>query len=244
MRGCEPMRRALARAVAAALALAACGDNKAGIDNTVHHDADVPDSAAFPAPPALGPQIDRVGRPAISAALVAPLTAAGALRTQIKDAYNHATDPAMWKTTALQTNVSIERELEINLAVFDAFDKGMSVAGAGCGNAMRYAGPPSTTSYQVAADLLADDELHVDTSKASCTVYLALEMEYASSGQLPHTTCGGRMPSHDVIDTTYSVLAAGTAGVDPFNDFAPKLHDGVAAHGDIKDTFPFLGPPH
>jgi hypothetical protein len=245
MRRPEPAARAAAAGlVAAVLGLAGCGDNAAGVDHTVRHDADVPDTAGLPPPPALGPQIDRAGRPLITTALIAPLVAAGPARTAIRDAYNHATDPATWKDVMLPNAVSIERELEASLAVFDAFDRGMtSVAGAGCGNAIRYPGSAGPDSYKVAADLFADDELHVDTSRASCPVYFALELEYASSGDVPHTTCGGRMPGHDVVDVTYSVLAAGQFGIDAASDFAPRLRDAVTVHGDIKDSFPFLGPP-
>ena len=136
----------------------------------------------------------------------------------------------------------------MNLAAFDAFDTGLSVLGAGCGNAVRYSSPPSTLSYRVAADLFADDELYVDTGIGSCTLYMALEMQYATTGAgtKGHTTCGGRMPSHDVVDMTYSVLAGGLGALDvPSNNYAPRIHDGVAVHGDIKETvFPFLGPPH
>jgi hypothetical protein len=112
---------------------------------------------------------------------------------------------------------------------------------------VRYSSPPSTSSYSVTADLFADDELYVDTGIGSCTLYMALEMQYATTGAgtKGHTTCGGRMPSHDVVDITYSMLAAGRSGVDPStNDGAPTLHDGVIAHTDIKESvFPFLGPP-
>jgi hypothetical protein len=146
----------------------------------------------------------------------------------------------------LQTNLSIEAEIENNLAVFDAVDLGSGlITPNGCQNALRYSTPPGVNSYKVAADLFADDQIYVDTSKPTCEVYLALEIEVGSAGAFPHTTCGGRLPSHDVIDMTYSVLAAGTAGLDQANGFAGKLKDGVTVHPDIKDAmFPFLGPPH
>jgi hypothetical protein len=232
--------------VVATIALAGCGDNTGKPDASLHHDGGNPDAPNFPAPPTLGAQIDRVGRPAISTALVGTFSAEPT-RSNLKDAYSRASDAAMWRTTMLQTNVTIERELEINLAAFDALDIGMStttVPGAGCGNALRYTLPQNNLSYQQAADLLADDQLYVDTSKPTCTVYLALEIEFASQGSFLHTTCGGRMLTHDAIDTTYSVLAAGLNGLDKLNDFAAKLHDGATVHGDVRDTFPFLGPPH
>jgi hypothetical protein len=103
------------------------------------------------------------------------------------------------------------------------------------------------SSYRLAADAFADDEIYLDTSKTSCPIYLALEIELATAGPNTelHTTCGGRMPSHDVVDMTYSMLAAGRSGFDaPSKNYAPAIRDGVAAHTDLKESvFPFLGPP-
>jgi len=227
----------------ATVVLAGCGDKGT---NTVHDDGGDSDAMGFPPPPALGAQIDRLGRPAISTILVGLLATPPAAQTARKDAYNHASDAAMWNATMLEATLSVERELEANLAVFDALDRGMALpkSVAGCGNALKYSGPPSLSSYKGGADILADDQLYVDTSKASCTIYLELELEAASGGSLIHDKCGGRTLTHDAIDVTYSVLAAGTDGLDQANDFGPKLHDGVPAHGDVKDAFPFLGAPH
>jgi hypothetical protein len=240
MRDREAAMNLVRSLVVLAAALTGCGHNGARSDGQVH---DGSEGAGAPPPPALGAQIDRMGRPAVSSWLVAGFAAGGAARTAQKDAYNQATDPATWKTTTLPASVTIERELEANLAVFDAIDTGLAAPQAGCGNALSYVLPPSATSYQNAADMLADDQLYVDTSKTTCTVYLALEIEQASAGSRVHYACGGRMLAHDVIDATYSVLAAGLAGLDQANNFAPKLHDGVAAHTDVKDIFPFLGAP-
>lgn len=227
-----------------AVAIAGCGDNGARPDGAINHDGGNTDAPSFPAPPALGAQIDRLGRPAVGTALIAMLLS-GAARTAQKDAYNHAADSAVWRTTMLQTNVTIERELATNLAVLDALDKGLATPMAGCGSALKYATPLGTTTYVGAADLFADDQLHVDTSKATCGVYLALEIEQASGGAFPHATCGGRMLGHDVIDVMYSVLASGLAGLDSANNFSPRLHDGASVHPNISmDIFPFLGAPN
>jgi hypothetical protein len=220
-----------------AVVLTGCGDKKGNPD----HDAGNLD---VPPPPALGAQIDRLGRPAISTMLIGLLATPMAAQTARKDAYNHASDPATWKATVLETGLTIERALALDLAVFDALDQGLAISQAGCGNALQYSGPPSPTSYQGAAGLFADDQLYVDTSKATCTVYLALEIEQVSSGSSIHTSCGGRTLTHDAIDVTYSVLAAGTEGLDKANGFGPKIVDGVPPHTDVKDTFPFLGDPH
>ncbi|MBZ5644676.1 MAG: DUF4331 domain-containing protein [Acidobacteriia bacterium] len=243
------MRPTTARHLAAGLiALAGCG----GQPEAVHHDGGSLDGAPTPPPPALGSQLDRMGRPLIGTALIG-VFAPAADQAAMRDAYNRAPDPAAWATTMVATSVTIEAEMENNLAVFDAFDiEDPNIANGRCGNALRYlspAVPPGpTSSYRVAADLFADDELYVDTAFTSCPIYLALEMQYATTGSITrgHTTCGGRTPSQDVVDLTYSMLAAGSDGVDPAtSDGAPTIHDGVAAHADIKESvFPFLGPPH
>jgi hypothetical protein len=91
--------------------------------------------------------------------------------------------------------------------------------------------------------VLADDELYVDTTKLSCGFYLSLEVEVATSGGIVHSQCGGRTLTHDVIDTSYSLLAAGLQGFD--NTLAPRMGDGVGPHTDVNnDVFPFLGAPH
>lgn len=207
-------------------------------------DAGELDAAGMPAPPVLGAQLDRIGRPVIVSALIGVFAADASTAAQ-REVYARASDPAAWRTTMVRPNVTIEDEMAANLAVFDAIDRGMAVSSgtlAGCGNALKYAGPPD--AYAGAADIFADDQLYIDTSRTACTAYLALEIEYASAGTFVHDTCGGRTLNHDVVDVTYSVLAAGTQGLDPTSDFSGKLSDGVSVHGDISGAFPFLGPPH
>lgn len=222
-----------------AVAIAGCGG--AGSDRS-HGDAGNPDSAGAPPPPAIGAQIDRAGRAAIRTMLIGVFTPEPT-RTALRNAYSQASDPATWKSTMLPNGISIERELETNLAAFDILDKGLTlVTPAGCGNAIRYNPPPSGTAYIVTADLFADDQLYVDTANLTCNVYLDLELEYGSFGMVFHNECGGRMPTHDAIDMTYSVLAAGNSGIDLFGR-SPLIHDGVAVHTDVKDRFPFLGSP-
>jgi len=217
----------------------------------VHHDGGTLDSAPIPPPPVLGAQIDRMGRPLLGTALIGVFASAQD-QAAMRDAYAHASDPAAWATTMIRTAVTIQDEMEINLAVFDAWDigDGKITGTAGCGNALAYLGANGTSPYHPAAEVFADDEIYVDTAYPSCPFYLALELDYASAGNAPHTTCGGRMPSHDVVDMTYSVLAGGRSALDvPSNNYAPKIHDGAAAHGDLllnnmQLVFPFLGPPH
>jgi hypothetical protein len=233
----------------AALSLAACGggkrDPELGTDADVQHDAGTPDAAGFPPPPVLGPQIDRMGRPAIATTLVALLAPPGAARIARRDAYNDATDPATWLTTLIDTNDTIEHELEVNLAIFDALDRDIvTMPSPGCGSALGYVGSPSPASYQVAAVLFADDQLYVDTSRSACGVYLDIEIEIASNLDHIHMTCGGRTPSYDVVDVTYSLLISGLAGLDPASGLRGLIRDEVDAHTDVTPTFPFLAPPH
>src|SRR5689334_6572960 len=94
-------------------AFAGCGGD--GASNSNHHDAAPPDTGDVP-PPALGAQLDRAGRPALRTLLIGTF-ATEPTRTTVKDAYRQASDPATWKTTMLRPNVTIEQELEANLAV-------------------------------------------------------------------------------------------------------------------------------
>lgn len=218
------------------------------VDATEIDAPDAVDAAMIPPPPELGAQLDRAGRPLIGSALIGMLSD-DATRDAMRDEYNRAADPAAWRTTLLRPSLTIEDELELSLAKFDAIDKGFMVSGQtqplpGCENGFRYSQPVRPDSYQIAAALFADDQLYIDTGKQTCGTYLALEIELASGGFPPHAACGGRTPSHDVVDVTYSVIAAGLDGLEMANGFSGLIRDGVTAHADIKATFPFLGAPH
>ena len=223
------------------VALAACGDSKAKPDGATGDSAG-PDVPGKSPPPVLGAQIDRVGRPGINTMLIATFAAAADKQAQ-KDAYNQASDPATWKTTMLRTNVTIEAELQANLAAFDGIDS--PTFAAACGNALDYARPVSPTSYQGGADVFADDQLYIDPAKPTCNVFMALEIEQGRSGSPGHTECGGRTLTHDAIDVIYSVLASGVFdGLDQATGFAPRIHGSLTPHTDVTATFPFLGLPH
>ena len=173
-------------------------------------------------PPALGAQIDRVGRPAINTALTDPFDANATTHGSKQDMYNAAT-PAAAKTT-------FEAAFEANLAILDGLD-------TVCGN--QFAANKAATDatrYKPLADVLLDDQLYVDTSSATCTTYLGVEAN--ATGIIPNTDCGGRTLGADVIDESYSLLAIGmTSGVT----------DGVTVddHATTQTTtFPFLAPPN
>ena len=239
------------------LSLSSCGDNKAKPDAATI-DAAI-DGGDVERPPTLGAQIDRMGRAAINTALNGLILDSGVPFAMKKDSYNQASNPAAWATTPLAGGRSIAAELATNLAFIDVLDQGnpaipvipgTGLSGPGCRNQVLYNGnpnggqAPTTASYQILAGILADDMLYVDTSKTSCTAYLSLEVEAATGGTVPHSQCGGRAPTHDVIDTSYSVLISGLAGFTS-PGFLPRITDGVAAHADVSDTvFPYFGSPH
>src|SRR3954466_8810923 len=89
--------------VAGAIALASCGG---GSGDPVHHDGGNLDGAPIPPAPALGAQLDRIGRPLIGIALIGAFAPAQD-QAAIRDAYNHAPDPAAWATTTISTGVTI-----------------------------------------------------------------------------------------------------------------------------------------
>ncbi len=250
------------------LLLVACGDNKEGpVDAPKMIDA----PTVIPAAPTLGAVIDRMGKPAVNTALNAVVDS-GAAKTAKKDAYNHAVlDPAMWGGTVLDAagtdpaypitaaaqvlgpRKTVAGEFKKYLGIFDTLDQNSGLpntaaggvantAGGvgGCGNGALY-NNPAGSHYTVLATVLADDELYVDTAKLTCNAYLSVEVD-AIAGS--HSQCGGRTPSHDVMDSSYSLLAAGANGFSGAL-FTPQVGDGVTVHADVSDTnFPFLGIPH
>ncbi len=172
-------------------------------------------------PPALGAQIDRIGRPAINTAISDPFDSDATAHGAKQDVYNVAT-PA--------TGSTFEAQFEANLAILDGLD-------TVCGN--QFAADKTKTDatrYKALADVLADDQLYIDTSSGTCTTYLGVEAN--ATNIIPNTDCGGRTLTEDVVDESYSLLAVGaTTGVT----------DGVAADDTVSAqtaTFPFLAPPH
>jgi hypothetical protein len=171
-------------------------------------------------PPALGAQIDRLGRPAINTAITDPFDGNATQHGMKQDTYNAATP-----STAAAT---FEAAFEANLAILDSLD-------GTCGN--QFAADKTKTDatrYKPLADVLLDDQLYVDTSSGTCAVYLGVEAN--ATKIIPNTDCGGRTPTEDVVDVSYSVLAIGmTSGVT----------DGVSNDSTLSDTaFPFLAAPN
>lgn len=175
------------------------------------------DGGNTPAPPKLGAEIDRMGRPAINTALNNVLTAADAGQGAAKDEYNANADPTTW--------AKYSPEFQKNLAVFDGLDRN-------CGNQFGSAGPDAGAGrYAVLGGALTSDRIWVNTTQATCNTFLAVEIAFLTKNPIPD--CGGRTLKYDVIDTTYSALAVGlTTGVSDGVDAVPAKVNGT--------TFPYL----
>ncbi len=192
----------------------------AGCDDTPAAPTDA-EPLGVDARPALGAQIDRVGRPGISTALVATFNRPdSAARRDTRDRYNQA-GPSDWPTFA--------DDLTASLGILDALN-------GVCGDQL-LAADTGVDRYAALRGVLLDDRLYVNTASGTCGVYLGLEGEVV--GALPSGAggCGGRTPNDDIIERSYSVLAAGTlTGVD----------DGIRE--DARDhsltEFPFLAEPN
>jgi len=241
-----------------------CGDNiKLAQDAKTGGGSDAPVDTSgcvgCAAPPAIGDQMDRLGRPAVNTALdhgFDPSMAGGVA----KDTYNQDGSPGGWGTYIAQ--------FAANLAILDVLDTGVTCTNGtctanlaatpsdGCGNQVFYngalagGGTAVATSYNILATVLSRDELFLDTTKTLVELpvkhqgYLAVELNaYAA---VPNSTAGGRSPTMDVIDTTFTALSTGVNGFNlTSGNFDPAVGDGVGPHTDVSNTvFPFLGAPH
>ena len=201
------------------------GMEDTGMEDTGTEDTGTEDTGTDPTPrgpegePSLGLQIDRAGRAAISSALVGTFNGDSTAQGEIKDGYNAASSD--WDGFAA--------ELAGNLAILDSLD-------TVCGNQLIADDENADGRYAALSGILADDQLYVHSARGTCGVYLGLEAEIV--GALPEGDggCGGRTLDDDVIDRSYSVLAAGIlTGVD----------DLITAN-DVENLadFPYLAAPH
>jgi hypothetical protein len=166
---------------------------------------------------ALGPPIERIGRPLTGNGLVGPL-APGEVSDARKEQYNRAA-PAGWPAFAA--------DIQETLGLYDGFD-------GTCGNqwAARGGGP---ARYQALAQVLADDRLWVDSTQRRCRQLLAVERAALGAPGAPAGDCGGRTPDEDV-DVFRSLLVSGTTtSVDDGVDLDDADHSTTA--------FPFLAVP-
>ncbi len=179
-----------------------------------------------PAPPTLGAQIDRMGRPAVNTALNHAFDADAGAAGAAKDGYNNAA-PGTWGTFA--------PEIAKNLAILDSLDKGaLANDGGGCGNQPFADNDAGANRYATLAGVLAGDALWLNTGSQTCATYLGVELN--ATGAVPNTDCGGRKLSYDVIDTTYTVVS----GTFPtaFGDTIPAVASKTSG-----TTFPYLAAP-
>ena len=179
-----------------------------------------------PPPPSVGAvQIDRMGRAGVNTALTNPfyresVASEDSQHKLIVDDFNVASDPSQWVARFSSLIAS-------NLAILDSLDRV-------CGN-QTLAGPSAVPGrYKALADVLADDQLYVNTASGTCNQYLAVE---ANAIGVANTDCGGRTPLENTIDITYSVVAVGaftgvTNGITSDADGAASL-----------TAFPFLDRP-
>jgi hypothetical protein len=226
-------------------ALGCGGDDGQATGDASLSDASELDAQGFPAAPALGAPIDRMGRPAINTVLNSLLESDAMKKRAKRDAYNHAIEPADWLMTPLDPTAfpipRVRTEFAAYIGVLDALDTGHAdISPNGCGNVPGYISPASATSNDGLTKVLADDQLYIDSSRTQCDRYLAVELNAVLGA--PHMSCGGRTLTNDVIDTSYSLLFAGAMGFAANN--TPRIGDNVAAHADVTTAFPFLGAPH
>lgn len=177
--------------------------------------------------PGAGSQIDRIGRPAVSTATIGTFNGDETERGMTKDAYNADMDRANWVTTWAPAIAGA-------LAIYDGAD-------TNCGNQLAATpvepgNPIPADRYATLAGVLADDVLYVNSTSDNCFLYIGVEAQ--ALGLLPDGGCGGRIPSYDVIRTSYSVFIAGTLA---------DIDDGIVADDaedtTDPDTFPFLSAP-
>lgn len=190
----------------AGLSLGSCSDDGA---------ASVPGALGRDNRPDPGDQIDRAGRPAITAALVS--TFSPDTRDDDRDDYN---------TSSRLGDANFKATVEASLAILDGLN-------GTCGDQL-LAGT-GANRYSTLADILLDDQIYVHTDDPRST-YLGLELEAAEVVSPPTGVGGGRAPGEDVIARSYSLLAAGLfSGTD----------DGVANDDAVHDpdNFPFLAAP-
>lgn len=182
-------------------------------------------STSPPAPPALGTQIDRMGRPAINTALDHVFDPNAATKGAAKDAYNADSVPSHWSTYV--------PEFEANLAIYDGLD-------TTCGNQPGY-GALGNPGYATLATVLSGDALWLNTANSTCQQYLGVELAVLG---VTNTDCGGRTPSENVIDLTYNIVAGTvTPGTLPGNP-GPVTNGITAPASPPSSTFPYLATPH
>jgi hypothetical protein len=204
-----------------------------GNDSATTGDSPSEATSGPPAPPALGTQIDRMGRPAINTALnhvFDPACAAPGL-CAAKDTYNADNNPANWSSA----DGGYVPQIYGNLAIFDALD-------TVCGNQAGF-GALATPGYGVLATVLSQDALWLNTTSTTCNQYLGVELNALG---ISNSDCGGRTLTEDTIDATYQVLAG--VSLTDAGALAPGpvvVTNGITAPSKAPTTtFPYFASPH
>jgi len=166
-----------------------------------------------------------MGRAGVNTALTNPFYRESVASEELQhemivDDFNAASDPSQWVARFSSLIAS-------NLAILDSLDRV-------CGNQVLAGPAPVPGRYTTLADILADDQLYVNTASGTCNQYLAVE---ANAIGIVNTDCGGRTPLENTIDITYSVVAVGAlTGV---TNGITSDADGTAS----LTAFPFLDRP-
>jgi hypothetical protein len=159
-----------------------------------------PQAEQAPPPPALGEQIDRMGRPGVTTALIDPININDE-KSQLQNQYNADTDSDQWV-------FAYRDRIRSQMALYDGLD-------GVCGNSLLRSGGTSYNvpeRYNNLSILFAYDALFLDTGKGNCGgpfSYLAVERGVVGFPASAVNDCGGRPPTVDVIDPTYTALIRG-----------------------------------
>lgn len=224
---------ALVAVVVMSVAGYGCGDddvaatNKADTGTTPKPDGSTttPDGGSEGnAPPTLGAQIDRMGRPAVNTALNNTFEAVEATAGTAKDGWNANATPSGW-------SAAYAEEVSKNLAIYDGLDRNCSNQPLSDQDA---GAVTSKAKYGALGGVLADDRLWLNTAGTTAAQYLAVELN--ATKLVVNTDRGGRTLPMDVIDTTFTALVDG---------LDPVISDGIAADPAKTGgtTFPYLAPP-
>jgi hypothetical protein len=201
-----------------------------------------PQAEQAPPPPELGEQIDRMGRPGVTTALLDPINLNDE-KDQLQNEYNSIADPERW----LFTNPNDLQEtrwrsrFRSSLALFDSLD-------GVCGNQLFYFGDGmDPSSYDGLAICLTYDVVFLNSGNGNCgnDAVGLLAVERNALGFPRNFDCGGRPPTLDVIDQTYTSLVRGGESDEAGNPTAATYSDGVgpdAVPASLTE-FPFLAPP-
>jgi hypothetical protein len=192
-----------------------------------------------PPAPKVGTQIERMGRPTINVAVTNPfgVNNKGESVDVTRDKYNADSNIAMWQATWTPY-------LAATLAIYDGADTMCGNQAGAC--AMLTGCPqnstPDATRYLALAGVLADDQVYLDTTKATCGAYLAVETAALGAA---NNECGGRTPLFNVVHETYTLAVTGVSGIKGNDQYA--ITDGTTGNKEAPASltaFPFLGDPN